>query len=150
MELKTHWTDIRSQAPVRRAWYALPGVGPAPRLRRRVIAIVPAVSRTRRMRWQAGTVLPGVGPTARMQRRGRAATLAGKQVVRHPRTVARGARAVDWPGVIRAASTLAATPRRRRRTGRAALIGAAGIAGAGAAATAIARRRSREAAAGQS
>lgn len=70
MELKTRFADMRQPAaPVRRVWYAAPGVGPAPGLRRRVIAAVPRVSRRRRMRWQAGTVLPGVGPTARMQRR---------------------------------------------------------------------------------
>jgi hypothetical protein len=70
MELKTRFADMRPPAsPVRRAWYAAPGVGPAPGLRRKVIAAVPRVSRRRRMRWQAGTVVPGVGPTARMQRR---------------------------------------------------------------------------------
>jgi len=52
---------------------ALPrGTGPAPRLRRRIIARVPGISRTRRIRWQAGTVVPGVGPTARLRRQGRA------------------------------------------------------------------------------
>jgi hypothetical protein len=72
MELKTRFADMRQPAaPVRRVWYAAPGVGPAPGLRRRVIAAVPRVSRRRRMRWQAGTVFPGVGPTARMQRRWR-------------------------------------------------------------------------------
>jgi hypothetical protein len=74
MMLKAPWAPARSQPrPVRRAWYTAPGVGPAPGLRRRVIDVVPAVSRRRRMRWQAGTVMPGVGPTSRLQRRGRAA-----------------------------------------------------------------------------
>jgi hypothetical protein len=56
----------------RQIWCQMPGLGPAPRLRRRVIAIVPRVSRARRLRWQAGTLLPGVGPTARVRRRSRA------------------------------------------------------------------------------
>jgi hypothetical protein len=137
MQLKTQ------TVPVRRSWYAVPGVGPAPRLRRRVIAHVPPVSRSRRLRWQAGTVVPGVGPTAPMRRRGRAATLAGRQAMRHPRAVARSGRAVDWPTLVRAGASLAGTPRRRRRTRRGALIGAAGVAGAGVAGAAVARRRSR-------
>ena len=146
MELRTTKAAPRSRTvPMRRAWYSAPGAGPAPRLRRRVIALVPAVSRSRRLRWQAGTVLPGVGPTARMRRRGRAATLAGRQVMRHPRTAARGARAGHWPAVARAATTLGGTPRRRRRTRRGILIGALGLAGA--AAFAAARRRSRRPAA---
>jgi hypothetical protein len=61
-------------APMRRAWYSAPGVGPAPKLRRRLIDMIPWVGRRKRMRWQAGTVVPRVGPTARMMRRGRAVT----------------------------------------------------------------------------
>lgn len=141
MQVKTPWAGSQA-VPVRRAWYAGPGVGPAPRLRRRVIAGLPAVSRTRRLRWQAGTVVPGVGPTARMRRRGRVASAAGRQAIRHPRTAARGARAVDWSALARAAATVAGTPRRRRRRRRGMLIGAATVAGAGA--VVIVRRRRRE------
>lgn len=147
MVLKTPVGDVRSPAaPARRVWYAAPGVGPAPRMRRRLIAVVPVVSGRRRLRWQAGTVVPGVGPTARMQRRGRAATRAGTRAARLPLAATRAARAVDWPALTRAASTMAATPRRRRRPRRSVLVGAAGVAGAGAAAIMIAKRRSREAA----
>ena len=100
----------------RRAWYALPGTGPAPHLRRRVIAMVP-VRRTRRLRWQAGTVLPGVGPTARIQRRSRA--------------VARSARSAPRPAVIGGAALLAAgaaaaAALTKRRSDRAGEVGTAG------------------------
>ncbi|MEX1142278.1 MAG: hypothetical protein WEB79_08240 [Thermoleophilaceae bacterium] len=95
------------------------------------------------LRSRAMSAMRGVGPTARMRRRGRTAAFTGRQLARHPQPLIRGARAVDWPAVVGAASAVATIPRRRRRrrTRRPAAIGAAGLAGACAAGMAIRRSR---------
>ena len=73
MELKAAVPHLNHADASRRhrAWLAMPGTGPAPALRRRIIGRMPAVSRRTKLRWEAGTIVPGVGPTARIRRRAR-------------------------------------------------------------------------------
>ena len=71
MELKTAVPHLNHAGASRRhrAWLAMPGTGPAPALRRRIIGRMPGVSRRTKLRWEAGTIVPGIGPTARIRRR---------------------------------------------------------------------------------
>ncbi len=73
MELKTAVPHLNHAGASRRhrAWLAMPGTGPAPALRRRIIGRMPGVTRRTKLRWEAGTVVPGIGPTARISRRAR-------------------------------------------------------------------------------
>ena len=70
--------------------------------------MVPRVGRTRRLRWQAGTILPGVGPTARIQRRGRAAAESARRASR--------GRLIGGAALLAAlAAGVAALPKRRSK-----------------------------------